>query len=224
MKHLDLFAGIGGFSVAVDEVWPDVEHVFCEIDPFCQAVLKKHWPNATIYGDIRDVGLARLQADGIFGLCKNDTARPSTCTNVACPSKRLPTSTRSPDRPCGKSSGDEGASFETSEHSESKTGSTEVLRQTDMLKMPSSTQSVKGLLNEKRLAKPAGTEGRSKTDAQKSKLTIPITTSRCPSCGFASDVITNGTRTTKRSSDYETNQNREAIQAGRIDLLTGGFP
>jgi DNA (cytosine-5)-methyltransferase 1 len=53
MKHLDLFSGIGGFSVAVDEIWPDAEHTFCEIDPFCRAVLKKHWPESKIYGDIR---------------------------------------------------------------------------------------------------------------------------------------------------------------------------
>lgn len=26
---------------------------FCEIDPFCQAVLRKHWPDVPIYDDIR---------------------------------------------------------------------------------------------------------------------------------------------------------------------------
>jgi len=53
--HLDLFSGIGGFAYAVDQVWPDAQHVFCEIDPFCQAVLTKHWPNSKIYGDIRTI-------------------------------------------------------------------------------------------------------------------------------------------------------------------------
>ncbi len=51
--HIDLFSGIGGFALASEMVWPDVQHVFCEIDPFCQAVLRKHWPNSPIYGDIR---------------------------------------------------------------------------------------------------------------------------------------------------------------------------
>ena len=55
MNHLDLFSGIGGFAYAVDQVWPDATHVFCEIDKFCQAVLKKHWPNSKIYGDIRGI-------------------------------------------------------------------------------------------------------------------------------------------------------------------------
>src|SRR3990167_4206176 len=54
-KHLDLFSGIGGASLAVDTVWgkENVEHIFCEIDPFCVQVLKKHWPSAYIHGDIR---------------------------------------------------------------------------------------------------------------------------------------------------------------------------
>lgn len=54
MKHLDLFAGVGGFSLAASRVWPDHEIVgFCEIDPFCQKVLKKHWPGVPIYDDIK---------------------------------------------------------------------------------------------------------------------------------------------------------------------------
>ena len=53
MKHLDLFSGIGGFALAADWVWGSVEHIFCEIDPFCHAVLKKHWPNSEIQKDIR---------------------------------------------------------------------------------------------------------------------------------------------------------------------------
>jgi DNA (cytosine-5)-methyltransferase 1 len=53
MLHLDLFSGIGGFAYAADQVFGDVEHVFCDNDKFCQQVLKKHWPEAPIYGDIR---------------------------------------------------------------------------------------------------------------------------------------------------------------------------
>jgi len=53
MKHIDLFSGIGGFAYAVDRVWPGAKHIFCDNDKFCQAVLKKHWPNSKIYGDIR---------------------------------------------------------------------------------------------------------------------------------------------------------------------------
>jgi len=56
MRMLDLFSGIGGFHLAAEWVWGDelevVGHV--EIDPFCQKVLKKHWPGVHIYNDIRN--------------------------------------------------------------------------------------------------------------------------------------------------------------------------
>jgi DNA (cytosine-5)-methyltransferase 1 len=55
MRHLDLFSGIGGFALAVDTVWPNSEHIFCDNDKFCQAVLHKHWPESIIYGDIREL-------------------------------------------------------------------------------------------------------------------------------------------------------------------------
>lgn len=55
MRHLDLFSGIGGFAIAAESVWEDVEHIFCDNDSFSQAVLKKHWPNAKIHGDIKQL-------------------------------------------------------------------------------------------------------------------------------------------------------------------------
>lgn len=52
MKHLDLFSGIGGFALAARWVgWETVG--FCEIDPYCQKVLRKHWPGVPIHGDIK---------------------------------------------------------------------------------------------------------------------------------------------------------------------------
>ncbi len=54
MKHLDLFSGIGGFALAARWVgWETVG--FCEIDPYCQKVLRKHWPDVPIYEDIREL-------------------------------------------------------------------------------------------------------------------------------------------------------------------------
>jgi DNA (cytosine-5)-methyltransferase 1 len=51
MKLLDLFSGIGGFSLAAS--WAEIETVaFCEKDKYCQAVLKKHWPDIPIMDDI----------------------------------------------------------------------------------------------------------------------------------------------------------------------------
>ena len=51
MKHIGLFEGIGGFSLAAR--WMGWETVaWCEWDSFCQKVLKYHFPNATGHGDI----------------------------------------------------------------------------------------------------------------------------------------------------------------------------
>ena len=54
MKLLDTFAGIGGFSYAAEKLIGGFETTqFIEIDPFCQKVLKKHWPHVPIHDDIR---------------------------------------------------------------------------------------------------------------------------------------------------------------------------
>lgn len=54
MKHLDLFSGIGGFSLAAE--WAGIKTVaFCEIDPFCQKVLAKNFPRIPIFKDIKEL-------------------------------------------------------------------------------------------------------------------------------------------------------------------------
>jgi len=57
MRMLDLFSGIGGFSLAASWVWGDELEIvgFVEIDKFCQKVLKKHWPDVPIYEDIKEL-------------------------------------------------------------------------------------------------------------------------------------------------------------------------
>lgn len=54
IAHYDLFAGIGGFSLALDNIYgkQNTKHIFVERDDFCQLVLKKHWPDAEYWGDI----------------------------------------------------------------------------------------------------------------------------------------------------------------------------
>ncbi len=54
MRFLSLFAGIGGFDLGLERAgWQCVGQV--EIDPFCQKVLAKHWPNVARFDDVRTV-------------------------------------------------------------------------------------------------------------------------------------------------------------------------
>ena len=62
---LDLFAGIGGFSLGLERTGGFKTIAFCEIDKKAQLVLKKHWPNIPVYEDIKELSSERLQEDGI---------------------------------------------------------------------------------------------------------------------------------------------------------------
>lgn len=52
MRVLDLFSGIGGFSLGLERAGMTTV-AFCEIDPFCRQVLRKHWPDVPQFEDIR---------------------------------------------------------------------------------------------------------------------------------------------------------------------------
>jgi DNA (cytosine-5)-methyltransferase 1 len=65
LRVLDLFSGIGGFSLGLERTGGFETVAFCEIEPFCQRVLAKHWPKVPIYDDVRELTGARLAADGI---------------------------------------------------------------------------------------------------------------------------------------------------------------
>lgn len=54
MNVLDLFSGIGGFSLGLERAGMRTV-AFCEIDPFCREVLRKHWPTVPIHDDVRQL-------------------------------------------------------------------------------------------------------------------------------------------------------------------------
>jgi len=65
LKVLDLFSGIGGFSLGLENTDYYETVAFCEIEKFQQQVLKKNWPKVPIYSDIKELSYERLKADGI---------------------------------------------------------------------------------------------------------------------------------------------------------------
>lgn len=71
--HYDLFAGIGGFSLAIEEVFNNekIKHIFCEWEQFPTAVLRQHWPEGEFWGDI-----AELVADTTSKRLQGELHRP----------------------------------------------------------------------------------------------------------------------------------------------------
>ncbi|AFY74752.1 DNA-methyltransferase Dcm [Synechococcus sp. PCC 7502] len=77
MRHLDLFSGIGGFTLAAEQVGGIKTTQFVEIDPDAQAVLRSHWRDIPIHEDIRTYQCSR----GNFDL--TTVGFPCTGTSIA---------------------------------------------------------------------------------------------------------------------------------------------
>jgi len=61
LKVLDLFSGIGGFSLGLERTGGFETVAFCEIDKKCQLVLSKHWPKIPIFEDVKDLTCKSIQ-------------------------------------------------------------------------------------------------------------------------------------------------------------------
>ena len=61
LNVLDIFSGIGGFSIGLEAASMQTV-AFCEINPFCQKILKKHWPSVPIFSDITTIHKEDLKA------------------------------------------------------------------------------------------------------------------------------------------------------------------
>jgi DNA (cytosine-5)-methyltransferase 1 len=66
LNVLDLFSGIGGFSLGLERAGMRTV-AFCEVDPFCQAILRKHWADIPCHTDIRIRDFTEGEADIVCG-------------------------------------------------------------------------------------------------------------------------------------------------------------
>jgi DNA (cytosine-5)-methyltransferase 1 len=62
-----LFAGIGGIDLGLERTGGFKTAWFSEIDPFANAVLRKHWPDVPNLGDVRNLGDRTPRVDLIAG-------------------------------------------------------------------------------------------------------------------------------------------------------------
>lgn len=78
MKVLDLFSGIGGFSIGLQNAGAQTV-AFAEIDPECQKVLKAKWDGVPIYDDVNSLcglSLSELESGGKTGGPKGREIKP----------------------------------------------------------------------------------------------------------------------------------------------------
>jgi DNA (cytosine-5)-methyltransferase 1 len=67
VTHVDLFSGIGGFAFGFEETGRIHTQAFVENNPFCQEVLRKHWPGIPIAEDITNTSFRSITADIMSG-------------------------------------------------------------------------------------------------------------------------------------------------------------
>ncbi len=60
MKVLDLFSGIGGFSLGFERAGMETV-AFCEYDEHARSILSKHWPDTPIYKDVRELDATKYR-------------------------------------------------------------------------------------------------------------------------------------------------------------------
>ena len=80
LRLLDMFSGIGGFSLGFQNAGFARPVAFVEIDPFCQRVLAKHWPSVPGHDDVKTREFIEGEADVIAG--------GFPCQDVSCAGKR----------------------------------------------------------------------------------------------------------------------------------------
>lgn len=52
LHHIDMFAGIGGFTLGLQRVGLSEPAAFYEIDDYARQVLERHWPDVPNFGDV----------------------------------------------------------------------------------------------------------------------------------------------------------------------------
>ena len=60
LKVLDLFSGLGGFSLGLERTGHFETVAFCDNDKFSKLILDKHWKGKKVYEDVREITKEKL--------------------------------------------------------------------------------------------------------------------------------------------------------------------
>ena len=69
MRVLDLFSGIGGFSLGLERTGGFTTHLFCENNDYCRKILRDHWPSTFIWPDVTTITDTILQLGSHDVIC-----------------------------------------------------------------------------------------------------------------------------------------------------------
>ena len=64
-KTLDLFSGLGGFSLGLERTGHFKTVAFCDNDKYSKLIIDKHWKGTKIYNDVREINKEQFKKDGI---------------------------------------------------------------------------------------------------------------------------------------------------------------
>jgi DNA (cytosine-5)-methyltransferase 1 len=65
LKVLDLFSGLGGFSLGLERTGHFETIAFCDNNKYSKLILDKHWKGIKIYDDVREITKEKFTTDGI---------------------------------------------------------------------------------------------------------------------------------------------------------------
>jgi len=65
LKVLDLFSGLGGFSLGLERTGHFETVAFCDNNKYSKLVIDKHWKGIKIYDDIKEITKEKFTTDGI---------------------------------------------------------------------------------------------------------------------------------------------------------------
>ena len=227
ITHYDLFAGIGGNSIALEEVFYDekIKHIFCEWEKFPTEVLKKHWPDGEYWGDIWDLilHLEQMQSD-------SQTGESATQTKYENTGETTTTETPNASKLSHELGQKNAEKVNGDKYSTTTGGHVNVVESQSQGSSTSTTPTTTEILNERRMALLERMAASLKQASQiHTKHSATTATSRKEYTeNVHTKVDTNPERPGRKGEGQNTTRQHEqsdrAWQDEELTILTGGFP